>query len=269
MIVWHNGVWLEEDLATRSIADRGGLLGDGLFETMRVCKGQLVRGQAHTGRLLASCRFLGLSCPVDANGLQALVIELMHRNGLSDASVRLTLTAGSGKRGLTRSEDGAAILSLVAHIPAELPQTLSLQTSTVRRSATSPATAHKTLSYIDNIAARREAQSAGADMALILDTAGNLSGGDCANLFWFAGDQLWTPGLECGVLRGTVRDVLIAGLPVKQGCFHPSVLTQASLVFLTNALMSIVPVDRIDGRALKSDRAPLQKLRGVIFEHQA
>lgn len=266
MIVWHDGAWLEESQASRNIADRGGLLGDGLFETMRVCGGQLVRGGAHAARLLASCRYLGLNCPIDADGLQVLVAELVRLNELSEASVRLTLTAGSAKRGLARSADGKSVLSLVAHIPAERPQSVSLHTSAIRRSPSSPATSHKTLSYIDNIAARREAQAAGADMALMLDTAGNLSGADCANLFWIADDQLCTPALDCGVLRGTLRDVLAAGLSPEEGRFQPHVLQRASLVFLTNALMGLVPVDRIDGHAIESDADRLEQLRELAGE---
>jgi branched-subunit amino acid aminotransferase/4-amino-4-deoxychorismate lyase len=264
MIVWHDGSWLEDTKASRSLADRGGLLGDGLFETMRVRGGQLVRGSAHAARLIRSCQALGLCCPIDEPELEDLVAELVQRNDLHDAAIRLTVSAGAGARGLPRAEDAKTVMTLVGHSPADPPSSVSLQTSTIRRSPSSPATAHKTLSYIDNVSARRQAKTAGADMALMLDTAGNLSGGDCANLFWYIGDQLFTPALGCGVLAGTVRELVLARMSAREGCFHPGDLQQANTVFLTNALIGIVPVDRIDGSKAACDPGRIEQVRRVV-----
>ena len=264
MILWHDGSWLDDAKASRPIADRGGLLGDGLFETMRVRGGQLVRGGAHAARLMRSCQSLGLRCPVDEPGLENLAAELVQRNGMRDAAIRLTVSAGTGARGLPRAEDAMTIMTLVAHKPALPPKSVSLQTSKIKRSPSSPATAHKTLSYIDNISARREAKTAGADMALMLDTAGNLSGSDCANLFWYIGDQIFTPALGCGVLAGTVREGILAGMSVSEGCFHPRDLQQANTMFLTNALIGIVPVDRLDGSKVACDPARIEQVRRLV-----
>ncbi|WP_417494908.1 aminotransferase class IV, partial [Maricaulis sp.] len=130
----------------------------------------------------------------------------------------------------------------------EAPASLSLATVSQRRSPSSIAARHKTLSYIDNAMARREAVRAGAGMALLLDTDGHLSGTDCANLFWMRDGRLFTPALECAVLPGTVRGAIMAEAAVEQGRFTPDELAQADCVFVTNALMGAVAVTGIDGK---------------------
>src|SRR5690606_4789859 len=146
--------------------DRGLLLGDGLFETILAKDGVLQRWPAHMARLGAGCRTLGLPAPDIAEA------ETLARGALwsaelqkGRAAVRLTLTAGSGGRGLDRTEPLAPRLFATA-AAAPLPTgPARLITATVRRNAGSPASRLKTLAYLDNVLARREARAVGADEA--------------------------------------------------------------------------------------------------------
>lgn len=253
MTVWLNGDWLEDDAAGIAPKDRGLLLGDGLFETLRYSGGRVLRLAAHEQRLRASCEALGLNCPIDQIALAPIIEELASRCGLSDAAIRLTLTAGPGERGLARSEPSEPSCLITAAPLATPPASVTLATSALRRSGSSIAARHKTLSYIDNVMARREARAAGADMALLLDTESNLSGVDCANLFWQRDGCLFTPALNCAVLPGTARATLIAALEIKQGRFAASELADARCVFVTNALMGAVRVSQLDGRPVGPD----------------
>jgi len=264
MTVWLDGEWLGEGAAVCAAGDRGLLLGDGLFETLRFSGGRLLRQAAHEQRLRASCAALDLACPLDRIALAAIVGEMAARAGLRQAAIRLTLTAGSGQRGLARPATARPSCLITAAPLPDVPATLSLATSSVRRSPDSVAARHKTLSYIDNAMARREAVNAGAGMALLLDTDGYLSGTDCANLFWLREGRLFTPSLECAVLPGTVRATILAGMDVEQGRFTPEALVDAESVFVTNALMGAVAVTAIDaapaGRAQSVPEAVLAVL---------
>ncbi|WP_417490959.1 aminotransferase class IV [Maricaulis sp.] len=247
MTVWLDGEWLGDGAAVCPADDRGLLLGDGLFETLRFSGGRLLRQAAHEQRLRASCAALELACPLDRIALSAIVGEMAARAGLRQAAIRLTLTAGSGQRGLARPAMGQPSCLITAAPLPEAPASISLANVSLRRSTGSVAARHKTLSYIDNAMARREAVRAGAGMALLLDTDGHLSGTDCANLFWVRGGRLFTPALECAVLPGTVRAAILAGMDVEQGRFTPDALADAQSVFVTNALMGAVAVTAIDG----------------------
>ncbi len=247
MTVWLNGDWCDDDAAGTAPSDRGLMLGDGLFETLRFSGGRVSRLVAHEQRLRASCTALGLDCPLDQIALAPVIEELAGRNSLADAAIRLTLTAGSGERGLARSAASRPSCLITAAPLAIPPASITLAMSTLRRSGSSIAARHKTLSYVDNVMARRAARAAGADMALLLDNEGHLSGADCANLFWQRDGRLFTPALDCAVLPGTARAALIAGLEVEQGSHGPDSLAGAGAVFITNALMGAVAVTRIDG----------------------
>lgn len=238
--------------------DRGLLLGDGLFETLLAERGRLVNLPAHLARMMAGCETLGLP-PPDPERARSLCLAALEEAGLAGerAAVRLTLTAGSGGRGLDRPPVLQPRLWATAATSPEPVGPVHLRLAKVRRNEGSPASRLKTLSYLDNVLARRQAAP---DEALMLDNAGNLACAGVANLFWVAGGRLFTPALDCGVLPGTVRAGILAwaggeGPGAAEVCMGPEALGQADGVFLTNSLIGVRPVASLDGRPLS--RSPL------------
>lgn len=231
--------------------DRGLLLGDGLFETLLAVDGLLVAPGPHLDRMAAGCAALGLP-PLDRAGAEQAMAQALAGLEVPRAAVRLTLTAGSGGRGLDRPDAPAARLFATA-APAPLPrEPADLITSTVRRNEFSPAARLKTLSYLDNVLARAQARGAGVDEALMLNTRGDVACAGAANVFWLWGGRLHTPRLDCGVLAGTMRARLIAaaagqGLEVVETSAGVAELARADAVFLTNALVGVRQVRSLDG----------------------
>ncbi|MET0271573.1 MAG: aminotransferase class IV [Phenylobacterium sp.] len=237
--------------------DRGFTLGDGLFETLLAEAGALRDLDAHLDRMAAGCVVLGLPPPdrVEAEGLMG---QALCEGGLTGvrAAVRLTLTVGSGGRGLDRPEPLQPTMVATA-APSPKPETPArLVTSTVRRNDQSPAARLKSLAYLDNVLARAEARAAGADEAVMLNTRGEVACAAAANLFWVADGRLHTPALDCGVLAGIQRGRVIAAagrlkLPVAEVRAGPDALAAAEAIFLTNSLIGLRPVERLDGRGLQ------------------
>ena len=244
-------------MASRGIPadDRGLTLGDGLFETVLALDGKLVALDAHLARLALGCAALGLPAPnLDAaRALMAQAVEPGPR-----IAVRLTVTAGSGGRGVDRPQ--APVLRMIATAaPAPLPEgPARLVTSAVRRNAGSPASRLKTLAYLDNVLARREARAAGADEALMLNGAGEAACASVANIFWIKAGRLCTPALDCGVLAGVMRAEVLA-IAARQGVetlevrASPQAILEADGVFLTNSLAGVRPVCALDGVRLGED----------------
>lgn len=233
--------------------DRGLLLGDGLFETVLAQDGNLVRLDAHLDRLTAACATLGLPAPDRRAAARAMREALA--GSVARSAVRLTVTAGSGGRGLDRPAPPTLRLFATA-APSPRPDTSAkLALVSVRRNDASPASRLKTLSYLDNVLARNEARRNGADEALMLNTRGEIACGAAANIFWIAGGRLYTPALECGVLAGIMRGAVIEaamglGLEVAEVRAGPEDLAQAEGVFLTNSLIGLRRVSALDGRGL-------------------
>ena len=231
--------------------DRGLLLGDGLFETILARGGALEHWPAHLARLTAGCAALGLPAPDGAAAL-ALCERAVADAGLSRAAVRLTLTAGSGGRGLDRPAQVQPRMFATASASPAPAGPVALVTVAVRRNARSPASRLKTLSYLDNVLARREA--AGAE-ALMLNTAGEVACAAAANLFWVEDGRLLTPALDCGVLDGVMRAAVMArararGIVVEEVRVGRDRLDTAQGLFLTNSLIGVRAVATLDGRAV-------------------
>jgi branched-chain amino acid aminotransferase/4-amino-4-deoxychorismate lyase len=233
--------------------DRGFTLGHGLFETI-LSEGGVPRDwDAHLARLARGCGVLGLPAPDPADAGRA---ARAAAGTMARAAVRLTWSAGPGDRGLDQPAEPRPRLTVTA-APAPAPSgPASLITAKVRRNDQSPASRLKTLSYLDNVLARAEARAGGADEALMLNTRGEIACAAAANVFWIRDDVLFTPDLDCGVLDGierarVLRAAVALGLVIGMVRATPDDLKGAA-VFLTNSLIGVRPVSRLDGADLPS-----------------
>jgi branched-chain amino acid aminotransferase/4-amino-4-deoxychorismate lyase len=247
--------------------DRGFTLGDGLFETVLAEDGMLDLWSEHVERMKRGCATLGLPAP-EAARLRAEAQAALEAAGLTGAraAVRLSWTAGRGGRGLDRPASLAPRLSVLA-MPAPAPAgPARLVTASVRRNETSPASRLKTLSYLDQVLARREAAAAGGDEALMLNGAGQIACAAAANIFWLAKGVLQTPALDCGVLDGVMRARVIARspVPVVEARAPLSALAEAEAVFITNSLIGVRAVAVVDGRAVGGE-ALVSELRDAVL----
>lgn len=251
MIIWRDGVWFE-DLAAVPGDDRGFTLGDGLFETLLAVDGQLQHADLHLDRLERSAIALGLPSP-DRKRLKDAMVETLVRSHLGScrAAVRITITAGRSARGLARDPASDACVLVTAASAPDSGTPVRLVTSRVRRNPASPASRHKTLSYIDSVMALKEAADRGADEAVMLNPRGRPASAATGNLIFRVGGRLLTPPLSEGVLAGTTRARLLAAVPE----LSEQVLTlrearEAEGLVLTNALRGIRPALSWEGRDL-------------------
>ncbi len=238
--------------------DRGLLLGDGLFETLLALDGKVQRPLVHLARMGLGCAALGLPAPCQDEALTVMA-DALARSGLTHgrAAVRLNWTAGSGGRGLNRPLTLEPRLWATAAVSLKPDHPARLMLASVRRNATSVTAHHKTLAYLDNVMARREALAVGADEAVMLNQDGDLACAAASNLFWIEGTQLLTPDLSCGVLAGTERARVLAaaaeaGIEARPVQASAEALQRADGIFLTNSLNGLWPVSHWQGAAVKT-----------------
>ena len=272
---------MPESAGAVSALDRGLLLGDGLFETMRVLGGRVLQWNRHWERLHRGAGALGLTLPWTAGDLQKVVGQTLAANQLREAIVRLTVTRGFSPtaRGLPPPADAWPTLIIRAAPFTPYPQHLYQNGMRVvvsrrtRRNERSPLSRVKSLNYLDNVIARQEAVAHGADEALLLNTQGNAACATTANIFTVRGGRLQTPAVAAGALQGTVRALVRAELApgishvVETTQLSATDLRQADELFLTNALMGIMPVCAVDGRPVGSGQpGPLTRKLLVAYE---
>ena len=181
MIVFLNGIFVPEERAMVSVFDRSFLYGDGLFETMRVYEGVPFRWTQHLKRLERGAEFLKIRLPFSPFELCEHARRLIRENELPDSVLRLTLSRGVGQRGYSIKDADAPFLVMALH-PAptlaagSLPR-WQLITSSQRVAAGDLIATFKTCNKLASIFARSEAEAAGADEALLVNTDGHVTEG--------------------------------------------------------------------------------------------
>ncbi len=253
--------------------DAGLLHGNGLYETFRAREGRVYLLQRHVERLRTGAAALAIAVPADVDKLPEIVRELAQRCELSDARVRLTLTAGS--------EDARPSVLLQARPATDYPEQLYIRGVTamiapVRRNETSPLAHIKSLSHLDNELARRGAREAGADQALLLNTQGFLAEASSANLFIVREGKLTTPPISDGALPGVTRGALLelasaAGIRAGEASLAIDDLHRADEAFLTNAIAGVLPLVLVDGRNVGPGKPGeiTRRVRGLYEEAAA
>jgi len=226
-----NGKFLPEAEARVSIFDRGFLYGDGCFETLRIYSGRLFRPLEHFARLFAGLKLLEIESPFSPEELRAVCRALGRWNNVTDGVARIYRTRDSIVGTVqTRQFTLRELRAIISNV------TLQPQLSR-----------YKTANRLAYLLAQREAESEGADDAILLDPAGTVIELTTSNLFVVKKGELFTPPLTDGPLPGITRAAVIglarqARLRVYELSFRPEFLTNADEVFATNSLMEIAPV---------------------------
>jgi len=237
--------------------DRGFMYGDGLFETMRVCRGRPFRLAQHLDRMLQGAAFLKITCPYTPQELQDFAGQLIKKNQMPDAILRLVLTRGPGERGYTPRPGGKPTVVMSLHaaprLDVENPMRWKLITSSIRIPAGDPMASFKTINKLAHVLARLEVVAQGADEALLLNTDGNVAEAAGGNIFWISRGRVCTAPAGCGALPGVTRAVVLElcrklGLRTSERVIKPGVLRRSAGIFTTQSGFGIVPVVAFDGK---------------------
>ena len=256
MFVFLNGRFVPASKAVVSVFDRSFLYGDGLFETMRVSNGKPFRWDQHMQRLKKGAAFLRIRTPFSPDRLHRFARHLVKKNRMPDSLLRLTLSRGVGVRGYSpKDADQPTIVMSLHAMPGALSQ-WKLMVSSFRLPAGEPLAQFKTCNKLAQVLARAEADAAGADEALLLNTDGSVVEGATSNLFWIERKTVCTPPLATGILAGVTRAVILEicrkhNLSVREKKITPRQLARADGVFLSLSSYGIVEARSLDGKRLK------------------
>lgn len=250
--VWLRDRLLPVDDASVSIRDRGLIVGDGIFETMKLVDGVPFAITRHLSRLARSADALGITLPPEP-----LIREALAATALANADevgaigrMRLTVTHGQGVLGDPYAGDGDATLIVTVVAQPPWPATSTVALSNYRRNERSALTGVKSTSYAENAIALREAKAAGADEALLLNTCDELCEGTGSNIFVVLDDHLLTPPLASGCLNGVTRQLVMHWSAVQEVPIPAAELPRISEAFLTSSTRDVHPIARLGGRDL-------------------
>ena len=260
-LVYINGEIISQDKVQIPVFDRGLLYGYGLFETMRSYNGHVFYLDRHIARLVHSAGILGIRGALETQKLETGVSRTLKANGLDDARIRLTVTAGGGDRSLTAVPAKLTTIITVEKLVFPSPEIYSKGLSTsvvgIRRNSESPMCHLKALGYLENMLAHAEAVDNGSDEAILLNGDGFVAECSASNIFVVDAGKIVTPPIEAGILPGITRGVVIElaaqlGIKLAQEAVSVERLLNAEEVFITNSVIEIMPISAIDGRPVGS-----------------
>jgi branched-chain amino acid aminotransferase len=279
--VWLNGEFVDESAASVPLRDTGLLHGAGVFTTMRSYNGRVFQLDRHLRRLRDSCDALFIPLQYKDDALASAADELLRRNELADARLRLTVTRGTAQQdplhGLRLQPTVFLTAAELEPYPAEYYER-GLTVVLLDEQKLNPydlAAGHKMLNYFSRLAALREANRRGAGEALWFNVHNYLESGSITNVFIVKDGVLLTPPTPAdlqnsaiaptvayprsatlpGVTRAVVMDLAReAGIEARPASIDVSQLLAADEAFLTNSIMGVMPVCRLERKAIGNEK---------------
>jgi branched-chain amino acid aminotransferase len=250
-----------EEEAFVSVLDHGFLFGDSIYEVISTIDNKPCFLKEHLQRLRRSAEGISLKIPfADGWFFEQIKRTLEYANN-QESYIRIVVTRGVGDIDIDPSScDSPCTLIFVttAHFyPAELYKNgIHLAVVSIKRNskdALNPGI--KTGNYLNNVLAKIEAGRLGAQDALMLNPFGQLTESTTSNFFFVQEGRIMTPSLDCGILAGITRDIVIRmarenGFPLEEGVWPAEALDMADEMFVTGTVKQLMPVTCLDGRII-------------------
>jgi len=255
-----------KDTTHINLQDRGLQYGDGLFETIAVSNGRLEFWQRHMQRLQLGCRRLNIP-PPDSQLLLDEARQIVGRR--HKAVLKIIITRGEGGRGYrppaqtsTRPNRIVSLHDWPDYTAANASEGISLRYCSTPLGINPVLAGVKHLNRLEQVMARSEWNDAEIQEGIMLNSWGDVIEGTMSNLFFIKDGMLHSPDLSnCGV-AGIMRGVILelarsANIPLKVGCYNRADMDAADELFITNSLIGIWPVQRLEQRSF--DIGPLTR----------
>ena len=282
-VIWYDGKLVPWREATTHVLTHTLHYGMGVFEGVRAYEttqgAAIFRLKAHTDRLFRSAHILGMAMPYDKDTVNDAIIATVRENNLRSCYIRPMCFYGAEGMGLRadnlKTHMIVAAWTWPAYLGAEaMEKGIRVRTASINRHHVNVTLcrAKANGNYMKSMFALREAQSAGCDEALLLDTEGYVSEGSGENIFVIRDGQMFTPDLT-SALDGITRETIIRlaaeiGIIVREKRITRDEVYIADEAFFTGTAAEVTPIRELDGRAIGSGkRGPItQKLQGLYFD---
>ena len=279
ILIYVNGEIRPREHAMVSVFDSGFILGDGVWEGLRVHQGRIAFLAMHLDRLYEAAKAIDLDIGMDKQALTAALYRTLDANQMTDGvHMRLMVTRGlkSTPYQDPRATVGPATVVIIAEYKLPRPETLTrgLQLFTVHVRRGAPDVQDPKLnshSKLNCITASIQAIKAGADEALMLDPHGFVATCNSTHFFIVRRGEVWTStGKYClaGITRANILRICREnGIPAYEKDFSLTEVYGAEEAFVTGTFAGVAPVSEIDGRSISAGRGPLvERLQRLYLE---
>ena len=221
--------------------DEGYMFGIGAFETILIKDSKAIFIEEHLKRLKDSLEILGIKNEIAKSDVLLYINDRKIENGILKIMASKDNTILSFRYNKYTKEDYIRGFKLCV--------------SDVLRNETSKLTYIKSFNYGDNILEKQAAKSKGYDEPIFLNTKGYISEGATTNIFFIKDNEIYTPRIENGLLNGIIRQKILEKYKVKEVDIRYDEIGQYDEVFITNSVLSVMPVKSIDEYSFTIDKS--------------
>lgn len=261
--VFINGERAENELPLRTL-----FYGEGVFETFRNKSDLPLFFSNHYQRLKRGANLLRIPFP-EITDLSKSLRDAVEQTSYSDAYVKVCLLSQGGTRFYDDPEKEVTVVFVKEYTSGKEPVTTLVHSN--KRYSLSPLLQIKSTNYLDNIIARREAVEKGYDEALFVNERDEITEGSASNIFWYKDGVMFTPSLECGLLPGITRNILLdivpeIGLEVREGRYFLTDIINSEFAFLTNSIIGSALISRVDHYEMSVDDEMYREIKKLLIE---
>lgn len=243
-----NGKVYENEENSISPMSQAMMFGYGLFETLKVFNGKILFLEEHLDRLVAGCKILKLDLNKSKRLIEDDCYKLIDKENFKNGVLKILYAKNNNEDYLlltTRKN---------SYAEEDYNRGFKLTFSKYKRNAYSKLVYVKSNNYMENILEKEIASENGFDEVIFLNTDDFIAEGAVSNIFWIKDQVIHTPSIDCGLLAGIIRDKVILcgqelGLEVKIGKFTIEDLMESDEAFITNSVMDIMPVCKIENKS--------------------
>jgi branched-chain amino acid aminotransferase len=245
--IWLNGrLYDDPHEATVAGTDHGLVVGDGVFETLKVTERGAFAVRRHLNRLNRSAAALGLPEP-DHGQIREAIDAVLDGRDFPRGKLRITYTGGRGPLGSEAAYGPPTVIIMLAPVDVS-PRLTSIVTAPWTRNEHGALAGVKSTSYAENVRGLGYAASHDASEAIFLNTGNHVCEGTGTNIFLVFGDTVITPPLSAGPLAGVTRELIMEWSAVEQRDLTLDEAKRADEVFITSSMRDVQGVEQWDGQ---------------------
>lgn len=253
------------DQLSISVFDHGFLFGDSVYEVVSTFKNRPCFLDKHLTRLNASAKAISLNIPNDKEWFRTQLDNTLLAANNKESYIRIIVTRGVGEINIDPiSCEHPNVIIIVSEV-SEYPDScyekgIQVSLVSIKRNARDALNPNvKTGNYLNNVLAKVEANSLGSQDAIMVNPWGYLTESTTSNLFFVHQGHVFTPSMDCGILSGITREMVIQlanenGFHLEEGKWPGEELSKAEEIFLTGTIKKVMPVTKLDGRPVGSGK---------------
>ncbi|WP_129408285.1 aminotransferase class IV [Marinitoga lauensis] len=237
-MIYYNGKYFKKEIPFK--INEGLMYGQGVFETLKVINGYVEFFDLHYERLLEGCRILNIICDISKKEIFKEAKYLIKINKITNGSLKINVLKNKNKADIIITTNDKIYTEKMKKTGYEVIFAESTKFSQ------NPLNYIKSNNYVINIIELNRALNLKKNESIFLNERNEITEGSISNIFFVKDSKIYTPKIECGLLNGIIRKILISKLNVKEDIIKRKDIKDFDYAFLTNSLMRVMPIKRFE-----------------------